>query len=375
MKKSAAWKQQRLASFRDRKRLARMLTIPRKTASRLHRQARLKEVAPVKLHLTRLGKKIRRHELTPPEILDLDENYSETIRFLQNLRFATSRRGNFHIEMMGVKDISPAAALLLVAECDRWREMTKSKWLRAESVSGWEPSVRRRLKEMGFFTVLNTRGPPDDPFVAGEDRYVPFLTGTRNPGGPAVRLQEEIEALGPVVADPDSLYEGLVEAMTNVAQHAYSSGNGEYGPKRWWISASVNAERHSMTVMVVDHGVGIAKTLPRSKVWEKIRKALPLEMLKDDAEILLAAFTKGGEYKSQTGEEHRGKGLRENIKGYVESHNSRGQLRVITNRAGYTYSRNNDDEVETSFAVPVPFDGTFIEWVIEDYGQERNENN
>ncbi|MBH1510729.1 hypothetical protein I5U09_02355 [Stenotrophomonas maltophilia] len=357
-----------------------MMTIPRKIASRLHRQARLKAVAPVKPHLTRLGKTIRRHELTPPEVLDLEENYSATIRFLQNLRFATSRRGNFHIEMKGVRDISPAAALLLVAECDRWRESTLSKWLRAESVSEWEPSVRRRLKEMGFFTVLNTRSPPDDPFVPGEDRYVPFLTGARNPGGPAVRLQEEIEALGPVVADPDALYEGLVEAMTNVAQHAYSSRNGgEFGPKRWWISASVNASRHSMTVMVVDHGVGIAKTLPRSKVWERIRQAMPLEklkeILKDDAEILLAAFTKGGEYKSQTGESHRGKGLRENIKGYVESHNSRGQLRVLTNRAGYLYSRNNDVELEKSFAVPVPFDGTFIEWVIEDYGQERNEDN
>lgn len=375
MKKTANWKRQRLAKFRDRKRLARMLTCPRKTTSRLSRQARLRAIAPVKPHVTSTGKTIRRHELTPPERLDLEENYAETIKFLKNLRFATSRRANFHIEMMNVRDISPAAALLLVAECDRWRELTKSQWLRAESVSRWEPSVRRRLREMGFFTVLNTRSPPDDPFVAGEDRYVPFLTGTRNPGAPAVQLQEAIETLGPSVADPDALYEGLVEAMTNVAQHAYSSERGEFGPKRWWISASVNEARHSMTVMVVDHGVGIAKTLPRSKIWEKIRKAVPLESLKDDAEIVLAAFTKGGEYKSQTGEEHRGKGLRENIKGYVESHNSHGQLRVITNRAGYIYSRNNDDEQETSFAVPVPFDGTFIEWVIEDYGQERNEDN
>ncbi|WP_180836802.1 ATP-binding protein [Stenotrophomonas maltophilia] len=375
MKKTATWKQRRVAKFRERKRLARMEMCPRKTSSRLKRRARLKAVAPVKLHVTSTGKTIRRHELTPPDVLDLEGNYAETIKFLKNLRFATSRRGNFHIEMKGVKDISPAAALLLVAECDRWRELTKSQWLRAESVSDWEPSVRRRLKEMGFFKVLNTRSPPDDPFVAGEDRYVPFLTGTRNPGAPAFKLQEEIEALGPSVADPGALYEGLVEAMTNVAQHAYSSGKGEFGPKRWWISASVNEERHSMTVLVVDHGVGIAKTLPRSKVWERIRQAVPLEMLNDDAEIVLAAFTKGGEYKSQTGEEHRGKGLRENIKGYVESHNSRGRLRVITNRAGYTYSRNNNDEEEASFAVPVPFDGTFIEWVIEDYGQERNENN
>lgn len=370
MRKSATWKRRRLAEQRERRRLLRLKSHPKKTALRLEKSARLKSIAPVKPHFNRMGKKSVRRVLTPPAIMDLDDNYEATVQFFKDVRFATSRRGDYLVDLAAVKDISPAAALLLVAECDRWRERTKAQWLRAFDINNWDPSVRRRLNEMGFFKVLNTRRIPDDAIVPGEDRYVPFQTGHRNPGEPAKQLRSQIEELGPTVADREALYEGLVEAMTNVSQHAYRLDDRESGPKRWWISASVNAEQRTMTVMVVDHGVGIAKTLPRSNRWEAIRQVVPFDLLKDDAHIVRAAFAKDGDNRSQTGELFRGKGLRENIKGYVESHNSRGQLRVITNKAAYIYSRDKDVEKEVSFAVPSPFDGTFIEWVIQDYGQE-----
>lgn len=372
MVKTAAWKQQRLSAQRERRRLGQLRRRRDRTGGRLAGWRQLAEVAPAQPHHDpKVAARRSIRVITPPPHLDLDENYEVTIKLLKDVRFATQKlRGDVMVEMKAVQDISPAAALLLVAECDRWRERTKAQWLRAHDVNGWVASVRRRLKEMGFFEVLNSRNIPDDEFTPGEDRYVPFLTGKRTPGPPAAELRHRIEALGPTVADRESLFEGLVEAMTNVAQHAYSGPSHSSGPERWWISASVNAARNTMTVMVVDHGVGIARTLPRSAGWETIRQYIPFDGVKDDAELVRAAFAKGGVNKSQTGEDHRGKGLRENIKGYVESHDSRGQLRVITNRAMYTYSRHNNIESETSVSVPIPFDGTFIEWVIEDYGQE-----
>lgn len=369
MRKSATWKRRRIAAKREKRRLERLVIRVARSRAGKETLARVRKVAPMRPHFNRMGNKINRRVLTPPPVLDLDDNYQATMEFFRNVRVTTSLQGNHLIDLAAVKDISPAAALLLVAECDQWRERTEAKWLRAFDINNWTPSVRRRLREMGFFEVLHTRRVLDDPIVAGEDRYVPFQTGHRSPGEPARQLRTSIEELGPTVADREALYEGLVEAMTNVSQHAYPDDR-ESGPKRWWISASVNAERRTMTVMVVDHGVGIARTLPRSKVWESIRKVVPFDLLKDDAHIVRAAFAKDGENRSQTGEVHRGKGLRENIKGYVDSHNSRGQLRVITNRASYVYSRENEIENERSFAVPSPFDGTFIEWVIEDYGQE-----
>ncbi|MCS4231348.1 hypothetical protein EDF77_1940 [Stenotrophomonas maltophilia] len=370
MKKAATWKRLRAADKRERRRLARVRVRAAAASRKSALRARLASIAPAQPHPDpkQSGRRVR--VITPPLRLDLDENYEATIKLLRNIRFATTQlRGEMIVDLKVLEDISPAAALLLVAECDRWREKTKAQRLNAFEVWEWTPSVRRRLKEMGFFKVLNSRNIPDDPVELGADRYVPFLTGHRNPGVPAAELRQSIEALGPNIADREALYEGLVEAMTNVTHHAYQSETRDFGPERWWISASVNPDRHTMTVMVVDHGVGIAKTLPRSSTWESILKAVPLDMLKYDPYIVRAAFAKDGVNKSQTGEVHRGKGLRQNIKGYVECHNSRGKLRVITNKASYTYSRHNEREVEEAISVPVPFGGTFIEWTIEDYGQ------
>ncbi|MFR0656732.1 hypothetical protein SB719_19475, partial [Pantoea sp. SIMBA_079] len=85
-------------------------------------------------------------------------------------------------------------------------------------------------------------------------------------------LRAKIDDLGPKIADHHLLYDGLVEAMTNTHQHAYRQKNKRRQKKhstlqRWWISASVNTSSNQMTVMALDHGHGIARTLPRNQHW------------------------------------------------------------------------------------------------------------
>jgi len=306
--------------------------------------------------------------------LDLEDNYEATIQLLSDIRYAAKTwDAKFMIDLKVVREISPAAAILLVAECDRWRERTRAKWLRAVDAADWEPSVRRRLKEMGFFEVLRTKNVPPDTYVPGEDHYVPFLTGDRDAGPHAKDLRKRIEELGPSIVDSTALYDGLVEAMTNVTQHAYKVPTGcRNEVKRWWISASVNTSQNRMTVLVVDHGAGIVRTLPRSGRWETIRQRIGPNFLKDHAKLLEAAFSPDSGNRSQTGESYRGKGLRENIKGYVQAHESKGSLHVIANRGRYRYTRDSaiGMDIERGTMLRKSFDGTFIEWVIEDYGRQ-----
>jgi len=374
--KTTAWKQTRAGRRRDRRRTRRLGIARTKRAVWLDQVAHVRAIAPKKLHphTEHSAKKRFVPTITPPPVLDLEENYEATIALLKNIRSATrTLNAKFMIELKAVREISPAAALLMVAECDRWREKTQQKWLRAVDAALWVPSVRRRLKEMGFFEVLKTRNVPQDTYVVGEDRYVPFLTGTRNVGQPAKDLRTSIEGLGLTIVDSPALYDGLVEAMTNVTQHAYAAPDGSEA-QRWWISASVNTSLNRMTVMVVDHGAGIARTLPRSTKWELIRQLLGPTLLKDDAKLLEAAFSVEGGNRSQTGEDYRGKGLRDNIKGYVEAHESRGHLHVIANHGRYRFQRDSRSgvEKEASSRLEAEFNGTFIEWVIEDYGHQPN---
>jgi len=377
--KDAAWKRRTASSSRERSRIRRLRITYRKRQAWLVQMGHIRIIAPRKLHpLTEHSNKRRYvRTITPPPVLDLEENYESTISLLKSIRFATrTLNAKFMIDLKALREISPAAALLMVAECDRWREKTRHKWLRAVDANEWVPSVRRRLKEMGFFEVLRTRNVPDGDIVPGEDRYVPFLTGSRNVGPPAVALQKSIEDLGPALVDGPALYDGLVEAMTNVKQHAYRAPDGS-DTQRWWISASVNTSQNRMTVLVVDHGVGIARTIARDGKWELLRRALGPIVLKDDAKLLAAAFSLDSANRSQTREIHRGKGLRENIKGYVSTHESKGHLHVIANRGRYRFQRDSrtDFESEVSSQLATEFNGTFIEWVIEDYGHQPNQDN
>jgi len=294
------------------------------------------------------------------------------MRLLRSIRLAADTfLARFVLDMRLVKSITPAAALLLTAECDRWRMKTGRNKLQAVEIDKWEPSVRRRLSEMGFFEVLRATCDVKDLPVDGEEQFLPFLKGTRSPGGPAKKLRASIESFGPQVIDRLALYDGLVEAMTNVHKHAYMAKGGNSRWHLWWISASVNLSTNHLTVMVVDHGSGIARTLPRSNIWEDIRDVIG-SRARNDALLVESAFNVEGTNRSSTGLENRGKGLREDVKGYVDSyvdtHNSRASLHVITNKARYRYERDQHQQSTASSALPGEFGGTFIQWDIEDYG-------
>lgn len=303
-----------------------------------------------------------------PPTLNLSADYEATIEFLRSVRLLASElHSKFMVDFTSLKEITPAAALLVVAEFDRWRGRSKAKRLKPIDLERWAPSVRRRLNEMGFFAVLGATCDIKDEAQSNEDRYLQFLSGTGSDGASARSLRQRIEDLGAQIADRGSLYDGLVEAMTNVQQHAYQ-GRGEV--RRWWMSASVNVDASRLTVMIVDHGRGIPATLPRSNLWERIRGYLKTHKIAasyDDASLLEAAFSVA-QNRSQTGEENRGKGLKEDIQGYVQSHNSRGRLRVLSKRGKYQYERHAANGEQTSSErLPVEFGGTFIEWTIEDY--------
>jgi hypothetical protein len=268
-----------------------------------------------------------------------------------------------------LRELTPAAALLMVAAFDRWKEIAPYQRLTAFP-ENWHPNVRRRLGEMGFFSVLNAKCDIIDAPDPVEDRFLPFLTGRRTEGDQAKTLRQGIESLGPRLADPSALYDGIVEAMTNVKQHAYPPT--EKIP-RWWMSASVNVANRRLTVMFLDHGQGIPTTLPRSRVWEMIRDRsaqLGLESLtKNDAELIKAALTTE---KSRTGDEHRGNGLRHDIRGYVELHQAHGRLRILSRRGRCVYERDpmGHESFQTD-PLPVPMRGTFLEWTIEEYGDNE----
>lgn len=341
------------------------------------RQRRRRSLNPSRDSRVRLRVKNQHHgrrrrfarTLPCPQVMNLSSHYEETMELILSVR--EMARAGLRIPMMidfkPIRTITPAAALLLAAELDRWNQSNKLRKLKAVDVHLWNPGVRRLLKQMGFFNLLGVNEaslkceiPDAEP---DEVRFLPFYAGEGAGGAAAEQLRGLIEQLAGTLNSRYALYDGLVEGMTNVQHHAYP---GEQGVKRWWISASIDPGSGKLTVLCLDHGVGIPKTLPR-KNGEALRNYVAAvgDILKDDAKMIQAAVELR---RTSTRKRHRGHGLTRDIRRVVASHRFGGRLRIFSNKGMYSYQKTADGrEVVSLGGLPHSLGGTFIEWVIEDY--------
>lgn len=100
--------------------------------------------------------------------------------------------------------------------------------------------------------------------------------------------------------DTLDLYAVLIELMTNTQQHAYT----ERAIFNYWF-LFVEYRLGKANFVFLDTGEGIPNTV-RKKLTEKIFEKLPNG--NDDANLIKTALL-GDEFRSQTGEPYRGKGL------------------------------------------------------------------
>lgn len=311
-----------------------------------------------------------------PENLNLSSHYDDTVGLILTIRALCKAglRVPAYIDFKAIRTITPAAALLLAAELDRWNQVNRQRKLKAVDVHLWDENVRKLLKQMGFFELLGVdeskikcKIPEPDP---SSIRFLPFYVGEGAGGAEAEKLRDLIEKFAGRLRDRYALYDGLVEAMTNVHHHAYPESKEM---KRWWISASVDAGNSRLTVLCLDHGVGIPKTLPRKNA-EAVRKYLAgfgsivEDVVKDDAKMIQAATQLK---RSSTERRNRGYGLQRDIRRYVASHNSKGRLRIFSNSGMYCFEKERSGQELTSLKNSSrSIGGTFIEWVVEDYAME-----
>jgi hypothetical protein len=164
-------------------------------------------------------------------------------------------------------------------------------------------------------------------------------------------------------SDSSKLYDGLVEAMTNCVQHAYTQKrNDNTGLKddvRWWMFSQVKDGTYS--VAFCDLGIGMKASLLESKKWPVamvLRAVGMLSQFGSDSAYIRAALELG---KSKTGQENRGKGLQD-IQNVIKSI-GKGSIRILSNRGMWFYSpTTNPPEKYGDYADSIL--GTLIWWQI-----------
>lgn len=296
-----------------------------------------------------------------PENLTLTTNYDGVMNFLNKFRqVGLIEKRRLYIDFRPVQSVGPAAALLLAAELDRWRRITKHR-LELRDATEWNPDVFWLLDEMGMYDLLLLANRPWSDEGNREQRFIKFRANRQVVGDLAKELKADLEAvLGhDRFAHNMVFYGALVEAMANVRDHAYPA---DFPPNlaphlgMWWMSGSLDHKKKLLTVLFYDQGVGIPSTLPRLHPLERISGFLgKIGLGDDDASRIMAAFELG---KTQSGETHRGLGLWKNVRAYV-SEGRADRLRILSDRGEYIYYADGSHKLETR---GISLGGTLIQW-------------
>ncbi len=299
-----------------------------------------------------------------PEKFSLASNFNAVVTATNKIRQSASQQGHakkpqskFYVDFRSIREISPSAALVLVAELDRYEIITKNK-LYTVDAKKWDPKVRVLLEDMGFFGLLRVKKPKNKKIVPQSNlKYVQFVTGEKAVGESIQSMLKRLEEAFGDLPQKIHLYSAITEAVINVVQHAYTKDETNECAK-WWLSGSYDTAEKVVTILVYDQGVGIPKTIRTENFSEKFKSALSNASHRDAYLIELAHYLG----KTTTSKkQHRGFGLGENIRHYIEKlgNDANGVYTIFSLKGKYVYQGKSE-----FFRNKKPLNGTLIQWEI-----------
>lgn len=264
-----------------------------------------------------------------------------------------------------LKKISTSAALVLTAELSKWDDALRQK-LRP-NVAKWDANILKKFTELGFFDLFQN-SPIDPSQNQGSEEpgvhLVRYIKGCCGDSSKTRILKKKItDIVGEEIIKWTFLHSGLTEAITNVCHHAYPD-NFRFlqSNKTWYLTGSYSDNTKQLKIVFYDQGIGIPKSLPASKVWERVLSLLsrlPVAERKKDAVLLKAAVQLD---RTSTGESDRGKGLQDLL--VFIRQRQEGYLSILSLKGLYKFSICEGKESVKSEHFENPILGTLIIWSV-----------
>jgi anti-sigma regulatory factor (Ser/Thr protein kinase) len=299
-----------------------------------------------------VGKTINKsYQLSFPATLDFDENFEGTLQFFHQLHklIVHVKPHSIRIDHSALKKISPAAALVLIAEVVRGaKNLPNCKWRGNEAAND---EVRDLLGEVGYWTYFH--GSKWKSSGANSRQYIQHRTGTRTVGS---TVKELVQHFSPELKCSDeskkALYPALIECMDNVMKHAYAvSDHGKYHFNRWWLLGFRDPQTHEIFFCFFDHGFGIPKTI-RVRLKDKMGP-----FSSKDSQLIVKAVVEG--HYSSTKDPTRGRGL-PTLKRFIDVSKS-GEMVIVSHKSKCIFSKG----VSTEANFKTRFEGTLIVWRLQ----------
>lgn len=322
-----------------------------------HKSAVISHELRVNQNVSVDGTKAGKAVVRAPRILDFRAQCDDTLCFLREVREEVihGRTHNVFVDLNELEEISPACAVVLLAEMTRCAIYSK----KSKRLTGNFPKTDRAkqlLTDIGFFRSFQVK-PPD--FVSSKESrvYVKTIAGNKSDGRytkPLLHLFEQVCQLQPVAGK--RLYGALIECMDNVKGHAYPEniGNRPDLIGEWWMCGFADPVNRQLALVFYDQGEGIPTTIKRVR---SIRMRSYLNF--DDSRILKQAITLGLSSKK---DKRRGTGL-PSLREFVD-YAPGGFLRVISGEGDVRYV-GSTQRIETR-RLSESLAGSLIVWTIRE---------
>lgn len=297
---------------------------------------------------------VDREKYKAPITMDFDDNITETLIFLNKLRcFDIKKEKRFYLNLKSLTNITPPAIIALITEVDALCTRNNIK-LKLRDYNSWDSVIRVQFRDIGLFKLLKIFESPNKMVKPHDDGYVKYFVTIKSEGfdrDNRVKLLNDIhDFISKNIPNRNELELVISEATANVAEHAYHMNN-EKG--YWWLTASYDMKTNMLTVMIMDHGVGIPVMLKKN--FKSYLNSIGL-WNSPDAEKIKSATELG---ISQTQKKYRGKGLFY-IKEYAKK-GDKNSVAIYSDKGGYIYDGSKEQLIHLKNSL----NGTLIIWNIE----------
>jgi len=279
--------------------------------------------------------------------------FSKIVEEIQNRKF----KEIFFFDLSEVEKISVDAIMYVLA----LMRNIKNKEVFKYTFKGNQPiseKANRLLMESGFFKYVSS----NNPHIQTQGDNLQIVTGRSVDNDIAGNVCDFVNRkCNTPISFTDILYEVIIELMTNTVQHAYTEEK-LLTVSQWYIYAGTVDD--DIEFVFLDTGRGIPQTVNK-KAIEKFGELFAAG--KSDADYVVSALR--GEWRTQTGENYRGRGLP-----CVIEYAKNAEVHSMTVVSGKAMVFLNGDEVEQKELDEKLF-GTLYYWKIrkkEEFVDDKN---
>lgn len=282
-------------------------------------------------------------KLEAPQNFSFISNTDEIVNFFNSIKEHVDNDQPVNIDVSKITTLSPDIIILLIS-------ILKDKKSIKVGIRGnapENPKLRKVFIESGLYDFVNSLGRKR---VADNNKLWKHSTNNHVKGeiaGEAVAICRNLFKEHGINYDTDSIYNLLVEAMSNTINHA----DKEKHHVNWWLYYFIDKDEKTIKYSIVDLGIGIFK----SASFDTYRRFA--KIIVPGNGLLVKPFLEGKIISSRESDnEISGKGVRQIIN--CANNPEFTKFSIITNDQIINVKEKNNQSLSNNF------DGTFIHFEI-----------